>query len=455
MVLRQFVDEQKRGYRSERFPNAKILQDFGARFEDRFGNPPANDLMTQFRSLANDTLGADDAVFPTQASFTLSHERMITGEISDNGAGDFLAAILLAGRPSQVPRAATLIEELLQSDTDPWSTIAWPLLDLADEKDASLGPVGQIRADRVARMLQVDDGGFIEAPTLRMLRARFDQLAEYEQAYGSKLTTLRRLVLFGVFSLHVHMIRRCHDVIPDGQVPPILLDLFDGTRRSLREAAAGSLQGGFRAIERLVVHRIRQRLTRISGGDAATFLETLAPGPFVELLRLESDAHKENSQPLDALAEAYWKLGNSGVGPGGDKGLPWNSLLALGRRAGYLLPYDNRGRGGKEHKRYGANAEFAEVLVATTVAPGYPLEYDEFLDRLRESFGIVVGRVSDYESIRSNDLRVGATLGHSISVNEGDLRANVAAFRDLIVDIGFARSYADGRTVVTTDEVAA
>ena len=29
------------------------------------------------------------------------------------------------------------------------------------------------------------------------------------------------------------------------------------------------------------------------------------------------------------------------------------------------------------------------------------------------------------------------------------------AFRDLIVEIGFAKSYADGRTVVTTDETAA
>ncbi|MCW2750723.1 MAG: hypothetical protein JWR83_1833, partial [Aeromicrobium sp.] len=43
----------------------------------------------------------------------------------------------------------------------------------------------------------------------------------------------------------------------------------------------------------------------------------------------------------------------------------------------------------------------------------------------------------------------------SISVMEADLRANLLAFRELIVDIGFAKSYADGRTIVTTDEVAA
>jgi hypothetical protein len=137
------------------------------------------------------------------------------------------------------------------------------------------------------------------------------------------------------------------------------------------------------------------------------------------------------------------------------QGFPWNTLLALGRRAGYLLPYDNRGRGGKEHKRYGANAEFAELLVATTVTPGDPVDFDEFLDRLRESFGIVVGRTVDFDIIRHNDLHPGTAVRRSVSVIEADLRANLHAFRDLIIDIGFAKSYADGRTVITTDETTA
>ena len=42
-----------------------------------------------------------------------------------------------------------------------------------------------------------------------------------------------------------------------------------------------------------------------------------------------------------------------------------------------------------------------------------------------------------------------------MSVIESDLRANLHAFRDLIIDIGFAKSYADGRTIITTDETSA
>lgn len=453
-LLRQFVDNQRGGFKEERNPNSAILEDYGERFTDRFGHPPNEDAMSRFRSLAKDTLGADDAVFPTQASFTLSHARMVTGDISDNGSGDFLAGLLTAGTPTKPDAAAVLLRELLSTDTDPWTTIAWPLLDLGDEQVATLGATAQLRADRSAGLLATDTKGDLLSPTLRALRERYDQLAVYETAHGSKLTTLRRLVLFGVFSAHVHIIRRCHDVIADGPRPPLLLDLFDGRRRSLREASAATLQAGFRAVEQLVLHRIRDHLSEVSGDDPQSYIAQVPESDEWGAVRQEFEA-QAGLEPLDSLTEAFWKTGYSRVGPKEVQGFPWNTLLALGRRAGYLLPYDNRGRGGKEHKRYGANAEFAELLVATTVAPGDPVDFDEFLDRLRDSFGIVVGRTIDFDIIRHNDLRPGDTVRRSISVIETDLRANLHAFRDLIIEIGFAKSYADGRTVVTTDETIA
>lgn len=459
-VLRQFVKNQKGDYQEERNPNSAILEEYGDRFADHFGNPPTDEALTKFRSLAKDTLGADDAVFPptaqgkpTQASFTLSHRQMITTDISDNGSGDFLAGLLTAGAPTKAQPGADLVKYLLDTDTDPWTMIGWPLLGIGEERDAPMGAGAQIRADRSAALLATDKSGELLSPTLRELRARFDQLATYEESFGAKLTTLRRLLLFGAFALHVHMIRRSGDVVAEGQQPPILLDLFDGHRRSLREASAATLQNGFRSIEQLVLYRIREHLEEVCGTKPQRYISSLPNDKESEALQVEFDAQAPGVEPIAALAEAFWKVGYSGIGPGEVKGLPWNALLALGRRSGYLLPYDNRGRGGKEHKRYGVNAEFAEVLVAATVVPGDPLDFDDFLEILRGSFGVVVGRTADFEVIRRNDLRPGGEIGRSVSVNEGDLRANLTAFRDLIVDIGFAKSYADGRTVVTTDEV--
>jgi hypothetical protein len=464
-VIRQYKKKNNKNFLVESNPNAAILVDFGTRFADEYGNQPNEEVMTAFRSLAKETLGADGAAFDTgQSSFTLSHRRMITTDVSDNGSGDLLAALLGAGAELREPKARNLLQTLLEDDTDPWTTIGWPMLDVGEEREAALAGAALVRASRTASLLATDQHGVLLSPTLRELRSRFDQLADFEDTYGAKLTTLRRTVLFGCFCIHVHMIRRCGDVIEDGPRPPILLDLFDGRRRSLREASAATLQAGFRSIEQLVLHRIGEHVDNVCVDGIGAFLDNLPISSDNDVLRAEYQVQCTGSEPRDALAEAYWKMGYSSVGPrrvGGDgaegdgtrraQGLPWHALLALGRRSGYLLPYDDRGRGGKEHKRYGANAEFAEVLVAATVEPGDPIDLDEFLDRLRDSFGIVIGRRVDFDVIRRNDLRLGAELQRSVSVNENDLRANLLAFKELMIEIGFAKSYADGRTVITTD----
>lgn len=456
-LVRQYTKNQKGNFMEERNPNSVILADYPGRFHDAYGNAPGDDQLTTFRSLAKETLGADGAVFETgQASFTLSHHRMITGDISDNGSGDFLAALLCAGEEKRPAPGATIVRELLREDADPWTMIGWPMLDLGDEKAATLTGAALTRHERVAALLAVDSAGLLESPILRELRARYDQVADYETAHGAKLTALRHMVLFGCFCIHVHMIRRCADVVPDGEgpQPPILFDLFDGRRRSLREASAATFEGGRRAIEQLILYRICQHVQAITGGTdigVGTYVDSLPENDDNTKIREEYGEQIVGAKPANALAEAFWRTGYSGVGPKSVKGFPWHSLLALGRRSGYLLPYDDRGRGGKEHKRYGCNAEFAEVLVASVVRPGDPIDFDEFLDRLRESFGIVVGRRVDFDLIRRNDLRPGIAIQRSVSVNENDLRANLLAFKNLIIDIGFAKSYADGRTVVTTD----
>ena len=452
-VINRYVKKQRAGYMEERNPNSAIVGAHPEKFQDRDGNRPLDERLTAFRALAKDTLGADGAAFESgQSSFTLSHKRMVTIDVSDNGSGDFLANLLTAGSGPAV--AADLLSDLLDLDTDPWTMIAWPMLDVDAESESALSGAALIRSNLVSKtLLALDGDGQIAYSTLRKLRQRFDRLALY-QKQGEKLTTLRRLVLFGCFAIHVHMIQRCAQVIPGGPRPPILLDMFDGRRRSLREASAATLEGGRRAIEQLVVYRIREYLATVLKDEkkVESYLDTLADTPDNQCLVNEYKVEQTSMGAFDALAEAFWKAGYSGVGPASVKGYPWNALLGLGRRSGYLSPYDDRGRGGKEHKRYGANAEFAEVLVASIVSPGNPRSFEEFLDDLRDEYGIVVGRQHDFDVVRHNDLRLGADLPRSVSFNENDLRLNVNQFRDLLTDIGFAKTYADGRTIVTTDE---
>ena len=46
-------------------------------------------------------------------------------------------------------------------------------------------------------------GGEIVSPTLRHLRDAYYRLARFERHSGSKLNSLRRLMLFGCFLLHL------------------------------------------------------------------------------------------------------------------------------------------------------------------------------------------------------------------------------------------------------------
>ena len=164
-MIRQYVKQQRAGYIQERNPNSAILEAYPTKFQDSAGNPPADEPLTAFRALARDTLGADGAAFESgQSSFTLSHWRMITDDVSDNGSGDFLASLLTAGRGPAT--AADLLRGLLTRDTDPWTMIAWPMLDVGRESEATLSGAGRIRSRRVLASLLSTTGTVRSAPRL-------------------------------------------------------------------------------------------------------------------------------------------------------------------------------------------------------------------------------------------------------------------------------------------------
>jgi hypothetical protein len=440
-TLRRWVRNQKVGLDEERHPNQEVLERYGGAFHSATSAEVDLSRLTSLRALAWDVLGADQGVYenPDTSSYTLANERFLTRDPSDNRCGLFLAQLLTV--PSDGP-ATTRIRELLASTTDPWTTLAWPLLMLAEQRLEIPDEVGE---DGAAELFTQSENGMLQSPTLRQLRASFDRLAEFEGGEGSKLNALRRLVLFGCFAIHVHMCSRWSEV--DGQAPrpPIFLDVFDGTRPSLRDTSRATLRAASDAIEGLVATRIRQHLTATIGQDQVErWLAHLDATDPVVRTRYLAHAHDGQLSGLDALTEAMLETGIEA-----NRNHPIVFLTELGRRAGYLRPWANAGRGGRLQKRYGVTAEFLEILVAATIEPDNPLEFPEFLDTLKDIFGIVAGRWEDDEVIRRNNLRPGQ-FGMPVSVAEEDLRMNVEALRQALLHSGYAKSYADGRTIVTT-----
>lgn len=444
-TLRRWVTKQRLGVDEERYPNEQILMSYGAAFEPLKGSKPDTQRLNRLRALAKDVLAADDAVFPDadKSSFTLSNERFITRDPSDVRAGLFLARLLRA-EPVDRQNAADLFTELLTTETDAWTTLALPLLELGEARDEVLDGGARERAAK-ADHLFVPDGEHLASPTLAVLRDSFDRLARFERLGGSKLNSMRRIVLFGCFVVQVHAISRWHERNAGAPRPPILLDMFDGTVKSVRDASRATLRAGGDAVEGLVLERFGEYVTAEVGTTQAAISSALEAEGVDDALKADVENLIAGGRtPADALTQALVDAALNTV-----REHPLGALVELGRRAGFLTPWANNGRGGKLQKRYTATAEFLETLIAATIEPGDPLEFPEFLDRLGEDFGIVVGRSQDDRLIRENNLH-GAQFGPPTAINEEDLRRNVSELRKLVVETGYGKSYADGRTVVTT-----
>ncbi len=448
-TLRRYVIKQTLGVEQERHPNSEILDTYADAFEPLSGSAPDPQRLSRLRALSLDVLGADGAVFDQEdkSSYTLANERFVTKDPSDRRSGLFLARLLQAEH-ADGDAAAQLLLDLLASETDAWTTLALPLLQFGamreETTDGEGGGEAAVRAAMADHLFAATDGR-LDSRTLGALRESFDRLARFERIGGSKLNSLRRLVLFGCFALHVHAISRWNEYNPARPRPPMLLDMFDGTVTSVRDASRASLRAAGDAIEFLILECFKEEVEN-AGTTEDELLSALneqgADDAIVKDFQTYAGGGRE---PVEALARALVDAAFAKA-----REHPIGCLVELGRRAGFLSPWANSGRGGKLQKRYTATAEFLETLVAATVDPDDPLEFPEFLDRLRDDFGILVGRPEDDPVIRRNNLSP-EQFGPPTSINEEDLRRNVTALRHLLIETGYGKSYADGRTIVTTE----
>jgi hypothetical protein len=440
-ALRRYVENQKAGkVREERHPTSAILESYPEAFQA--GQGTDRERVNTLRTLSFGLLSADQGVYddPDKSSYTLSNERFLTRDVSDYRAGTFLAALLTAGADGA---AADLLRRLLTDEKDPYTTLAMPFLQLADVRDQSV-----VFDDHLQALTRVDTAGRLVSPTLRALREAFDRLAGFEEHQGSKLNSLRRLVLFGCFAIHVHVIHRWSEVSETAPRPPILADMFDGSRLPLRDASRATLVAGGDAITELVALRMRERFADLDENAASALLGHPAVTSDKKFSGVSESYAALRSTGEDigvAMAEAYTQVAFRQ-----DGGAPVGYLTELGRRAGYLTPWANQGRGGKTLKRYGLTAEFLETLVGATVDQDDPLTADQFLDLLGDRFGLVAGRSKDDAALRRSNLRDGS-WGTPVAIAEEDLRMNVAELKTALVDTGYAKSYADGQTVVTAN----
>ncbi|BDG59511.1 hypothetical protein [Caldinitratiruptor microaerophilus] len=433
-----WVRKQKAGFDEERNPSNALLEEYStlwpnvatsqqqARFED-------------FRRLLKATYGADGAVYEQgdQSSFTLANERAVTGDRSHNGVGRFLYRLLTAGRGAAGSPTVAWLLEVLQDNTDPWSTLAWPLLERS-----------QWRPDSTSEEAVES----LDSPIMRGLRAAFDRLAQFERRRRSKLSGLRRLGLLSSFATFLHLITRWVETAKSDEQaarPPILFDVSEGTLRSVAIASHASFRAAGQAVEQFLRYRVKVAFESegslpTSDDDARAFLTQLAGEEKNRerlLQRFIALRQSEGYSVADAVVRSVVDQGLESR-----TGSPMGFLKELGRRAGFVGPWGNR----SERKRYQVTSDFLEVLVIATVDQGEPVEFPALLDQWRSQFGVVVGQEKDDDVIRRNNL-LPYVFGLPTPVDEDELRQNVKLLKRHLEDIGYAHTYADGTTIVLVE----
>ncbi len=251
----------KRGS-EERHSTEDFVADAQARL-GAFGDAEQRMKLNELRGLLRDVLGADDAVFNKNeyTSYSLTHRTHLTRDSNDRHTGEFIFRLLAADLGSGPSPALKLLRELLSDDSDEITSIAWPLTVGEAPTVCEIDP-----KERPGSLVMRSQDGrpTFRSPIVRELRAAFDRLAQFEKARGSKLQSLRRIVMLASVAIYLHLVHRVLD-LGDGRTyktrrRPMLLDFTYGGWTPTALASHGTYTLAVKSIEEMMVLGIRAAL---------------------------------------------------------------------------------------------------------------------------------------------------------------------------------------------------
>lgn len=417
----------------------------------------------QIRGVLNNILSADSALFANarMSSYTLSHVSHITSDDHDRRTGEWLFTVLNYDNGSGPSPALELLRVLLNQDdrqrSDEISTLTLPLVKSRFE----LRPVSSRMPNLLPKSLAVNEKGDFSDPLLTSIREGFDRIAEHDKkkaSYGSKLDTLRHLVIWGCFAIYLHLANSGSS--DKAKRIPIMLCMADAPSSTLRQASNQSYLWIKRSIDKFLRTAILDKLTKISSEGIYGAWETdedirqqiqamqwktlsgrmrqadirLVKYPENCLLFYNSYlSDVANQSPQTAFANAATDMLDQIVSSS-----PSDVARGLGTGIGLLSP------GPSPRKRYSAVPDLLEVFIRATIPPGEQWTIDELANYWSGHYGLLFGALGN-----END----QLMNWGVNVIDGSsLYDNTEALTAILEMSGYARRYADGVVFVSVKE---
>lgn len=396
----------------------------------------ASPLMTKVLPLIRTLLGADGAAFgtsPDLSSFSSPTALTVTGDPSDDGAGAFIHS--LWGGHADAARLPIL---------DLLSGLSSPTKDAAqmDDLSALLAPlVDKTRPRSSTAALSEEE--VVYSPVEQRLRHAANRLCAYErELQPNPISSLQRIVLLAALSMFAHAATRAHENA--GAMERVLLldasndhysPIAQASTRCVAHLLGDASDYMASVLNDLLTAQVPDwpemplgALNKLLEGAGLPPLERNSPlARRIEEIAADAEdpeeIRREVADELIRQAEGSQRRGLDGY------------LRMLEIRAGFLYPIQKN-----PHKRLNPADRTLEVLVATAIdvaAP--PVEYRDFLEQLRQQWGVVVGgRIDD----------AGELARAGIQVPPRALSENSERFLTRLESLGLARRLADSVAVV-------
>lgn len=396
----------------------------------------ASPLMTKVLPLIRTLLGADGAAFgtsPDLSSFSSPTALTVTGDPSDDGAGAFIHS--LWGGHADAARLPIL---------DLLSGLSSPTKDAAqmDDLSALLAPlVDKTRPRSSTAALSEEE--VVYSPVEQRLLHAANRLCAYErELQPNPISSLQRIVLLAALSMFAHAATRAHENA--GAMERVLLldasndhysPIAQASTRCVAHLLGDASDYMASVLNDLLTAQVPDwpemplgALNKLLEGAGLPPLERNSPlARRIEEIAADAEdpeeIRREVADELIRQAEGSQRRGLDGY------------LRMLGIRAGFLYPIQKN-----PHKRLNPADRTLEVLVATAIdvaAP--PVEYRDFLEQLRQQWGVVVGgRIDD----------AGELARAGIQVPPRALSENSERFLTRLESLGLARRLADSVAVV-------
>lgn len=393
-------------------------------------------LMTKVLPLIRTLLGADGAAFgtsPEWSSFSSPTALTVTTDASDDGAGAFVHRLWIGITPDDRIEILDLLNQLTAPEKD---------ASQLDDLSALLAPLVEGTKKKTPSPIVAEDMSTTYSAIESSLRDAARSLAAYElKLKPNPIATLQRIVLLAALSVFVHAATRPRErsgaperfLLLDASADPYS-NVADASTRCVAQLIAdarGYMADVLRDLLRTQmndwhtqpVHAINSLLE--AGGHAPVD----GKNPVIKrLIDIQSD-----SEPQDVEQELAEEIVRSIEGSSG-RGLD-GYLRLLGVRTGLLYPQQKNPK-----KRLVPTDRTLEVLVASVIdIEAQPLEYRDFLEVLRQRWGIIVGG-------GANDSTFLTQVGAHVPARE--LTENSERFLSRLESIGLARRLADSVAVV-------